>query len=189
MKNTNLKKERGITLVALVITIVVLLILAGVAIVLLSGENNIINKAQEAREKHEIKTNEEEIELANYETKIEEYSGKTSKPLGNTDDLIPTEAQLAEAIVLEEGVYGFDDDASIIYANGKTRNASLYYDNVEYVWFCDESSAKEKGFEKQFTWYNKKTKQEASISVSLSNFKNPRNANGYIGCIIASFGN
>ena len=40
MKNTNLRKERGITLVALVITIVVLLILAAVAIVSISGDNN-----------------------------------------------------------------------------------------------------------------------------------------------------
>lgn len=44
------KKERGITLVALVITIVVLLILAGVTITSLSGNENIIKKAKEARD-------------------------------------------------------------------------------------------------------------------------------------------
>ena len=47
------KKEKGITLVALVITIVVLLILAGVAIASLTGNDNIINKAREARTAYE----------------------------------------------------------------------------------------------------------------------------------------
>lgn len=50
--------NKGITLVALVVTIVVLLILAGISINLLLGENGIIKKAKEAREKTaEGKTN------------------------------------------------------------------------------------------------------------------------------------
>lgn len=43
------KKERGITLVALVVTIVVLLILAGVSISLVVGENGIVKYAQNAK--------------------------------------------------------------------------------------------------------------------------------------------
>lgn len=43
------KKERGITLVALVVTIVVLLILAGVSISLVLGNNGLITKAKEAK--------------------------------------------------------------------------------------------------------------------------------------------
>ena len=42
------KKESGITLVALVVTIIVLLILAGVAISLTIGNNGIFNRAQQA---------------------------------------------------------------------------------------------------------------------------------------------
>lgn len=45
------KRKNGITLVALVVTIVVLLILAGVSINLVLGNNGIITKAKEAREK------------------------------------------------------------------------------------------------------------------------------------------
>lgn len=45
MKN----KEKGITLIALVVTIVVLLILAGVSISMLTGENGIITQAQDAK--------------------------------------------------------------------------------------------------------------------------------------------
>ncbi len=43
-----LKQEKGITLIALVITVVVLLILAGVSIAMLTGDNGIITMAQEA---------------------------------------------------------------------------------------------------------------------------------------------
>lgn len=44
------RKERGITLIALVITIIVLLILAGVAIATLTGENGILTQAGNAKE-------------------------------------------------------------------------------------------------------------------------------------------
>ena len=54
MKN-NVKQNNGITLVALVITIVILLILAGVSINLVLGQNGLITRAQEAV----LKTNKE----------------------------------------------------------------------------------------------------------------------------------
>ena len=47
--NLKIKREKGITLVALVITIVVLIILAGIAISMTVGENGIFTKAKEAK--------------------------------------------------------------------------------------------------------------------------------------------
>ena len=41
------RKDKGITLIALVITIIVLLILAEIGIAMLTGENGILTKAQE----------------------------------------------------------------------------------------------------------------------------------------------
>ena len=46
-------KEKGITLIALVITIIVLLILAGVAIAILTGDNGVLTKAASAKDKTE----------------------------------------------------------------------------------------------------------------------------------------
>ena len=46
MKGTLRKKQSGITLVALVVTIVVLLILAGITIMYTMGDNSIFKKAQ-----------------------------------------------------------------------------------------------------------------------------------------------
>ena len=56
--NNNLKNMKGITLIALVITIIVLLILAGVSISMLTGQNGILTQAQnskQATEKSEVK--------------------------------------------------------------------------------------------------------------------------------------
>ena len=67
-----LNSKRGITLIALVITIIVLLILAGVAIATLTGDNGILTKAQSAKEKNAQKTVEEQINLAVQASKINE---------------------------------------------------------------------------------------------------------------------
>ncbi len=53
----------GITLIALVVTIVVLLILAGITITYVMGDNSIFNKAQEAKEQSKIESLREKIEL------------------------------------------------------------------------------------------------------------------------------
>ena len=67
MRKTNLRKSNGITLIALVITIIVLLILAGVAISMLSGENGILKKAAEAKTKTEEGQKQEETALSSME--------------------------------------------------------------------------------------------------------------------------
>ncbi len=64
MSNNQMTKNKGITLIALVITIVVLLILAGVSISMLAGENGIIKRAQEAKEKSEIAEEKELVEIS-----------------------------------------------------------------------------------------------------------------------------
>lgn len=53
------KQEKGITLVALVVTIVVLLILAGVSISMVLGQNGIVTKAQDAKKNYTTAANEE----------------------------------------------------------------------------------------------------------------------------------
>ena len=66
------RKQKGITLIALVITIIVLLILAGVSITMLTGENGILTQAKKAKEEtEEAKNNELEI-LEDYENRLNE---------------------------------------------------------------------------------------------------------------------
>ena len=66
------RKEKGITLIALVITIIVLLILAGVSIAMLTGENGILSQAQNAKNETEEAGAIEEIKLAIGQAKIKD---------------------------------------------------------------------------------------------------------------------
>ena len=59
-----LKRTKGITLIALVITIIVLLILAGVTIATLTGDNGILTKAQNAKTQNYKATAKEKVDLA-----------------------------------------------------------------------------------------------------------------------------
>ncbi len=59
----NFKKQKGITLVALVVTIIVLLILAGVSLSLVAGENGILGRATNAVDKNKIETAKEQVGL------------------------------------------------------------------------------------------------------------------------------
>ena len=54
-----MKKNKGITLVALIVTIIILIILAGVSINLVLGDNGIITLAKRAKENMEIAAQEE----------------------------------------------------------------------------------------------------------------------------------
>ena len=70
MKNQRNKEDKGITLVALVITIVILLILVGISVSTLTN-TGLFNKAKEARQKSENAQILENSTLAKYENTIE----------------------------------------------------------------------------------------------------------------------
>ena len=82
LTHTKLKeREKGITLIALVITIIVLLILAAVSIAMLTGENGILKKASTAKEKHLIAQYEEELNLCIMEMQTDELGTLTMQKL------------------------------------------------------------------------------------------------------------
>ena len=58
------KEQKGVTLIALVITIIVLLILAGVSIAMLTGDNGILTKASSSNETNSIAQIKEDVSLA-----------------------------------------------------------------------------------------------------------------------------
>ena len=66
-----MNQPKGITLIALVITIIILLILAGITIATLTGENGILNKASIAKEESLIKNYQEQLDLIWQGVKIE----------------------------------------------------------------------------------------------------------------------
>ena len=57
-------RNKGITLIALVVTIIVILILSGISLSILTGNNGILSKTQEAKEKTAEAQNIEIISMA-----------------------------------------------------------------------------------------------------------------------------
>ena len=127
-----MKLEKGITLIALVVTIIVLLILAGVSILLVVGDNGILKKSQSAKVKTEIAREKEIISSAVVQI-------KASKPFENIEE---SEFSIAlEQNSMEDNkatIEGSDDDFFYVkfakdgryyevYKDGKTE----YIENVE----------------------------------------------------------
>ena len=111
-----IKSNTGITLIALAITIIVLLILAGVTIAALSGDNGILTRAKDAKEKTEQAQQNEEKTLSNMENVLGIYNFKNiDKADSNPAEVVPENSTV------------LDDDAN----NGiviKDQN------NNEWVW-------------------------------------------------------
>ena len=103
MKNKlkeQLKTNKGITLIALVITIIVLLILAGVTIATLTGDNGILTKAQNAKTQNDKATVKEKVDLAiaaslDETGKINLEQLKTN--LNNVDGINPIKEDLTDS--------------------------------------------------------------------------------------------
>ena len=102
-------KEKGITLIALVITIIILLILAGVGISTLT-QTGLFEKANQAKEKSKKVQELENIILENYENSINEIISTGSRettsmyPFISKDNLIK-KLELNEEYTLEENAY------------------------------------------------------------------------------------
>ena len=99
------KSENGITLIALVVTIIVLIILAGVSINLVLGDNGIITKAKEAAVGTRIESYKEQIDLLKLNLEIEKGSSLT------IDDLIK---EINEKEILKGGKIEKDDNVTAI---------------------------------------------------------------------------
>lgn len=81
MKKRDDINRKGITLIALVITIIILLILAGISLATLNGENGLIIKTKEAKEKALIEQAKEELKMKIYSSQAEKQGNITLQEL------------------------------------------------------------------------------------------------------------
>ena len=89
----NLKKfneKRGITLIALVVTIIVLLILAGISISMLTGQNGVLNRAKGAKEEYSNSTEKEQVQLS--------YNSAITRKLGESITAEELQNELNEVV-------------------------------------------------------------------------------------------
>ena len=105
--NSRNKQEKGITLIALVVTIVVLLILAGVSISLVLNNNGVISKAKDAKNQYaEAQTNDEKQlnEVSDWiDTKVSNYD-PTSEEVPIPDGYYYVGGTKAKGIVISDNV-------------------------------------------------------------------------------------
>ena len=107
----------GITLIALVVTIIVLLILAGVSISMLTGQNGILNRSAEAKEKTEMAQSKEKVKLA-VTAAIADGNGTLTienlkKELSNNGITIPDSATFPVTVTTGNSTYQIDQYGNI----------------------------------------------------------------------------
>ena len=95
-----MKSNKGVTLVALVVTIIVLIILAGISINLILGDNGIITIAKKAKENTELAKIQEETELNELYTQLE-ADGSNSENLPNDSKVSISIEELKQLIKTE----------------------------------------------------------------------------------------
>ena len=117
-ENRRAKKNSGITLIALVVTIVVLIILATVSILAVFGDNGIIARAQKAKDTHEKGKADETNTLDDYASYIGNYlDGKGGGSGGGSDT--PTNPA-AGTTVAKPGTWTSTEVTPIADGNGGT---------------------------------------------------------------------
>lgn len=99
-------KNKGVTLIALAVTIVVMLILAGVTISVLNGENGIVKQAQKAKEESKIKELKEKVRIDIAGKRVENINGELrvsvlKEILDKYFDNVPVETQITSETKLK----------------------------------------------------------------------------------------
>lgn len=132
-----LRNQKGITLVALVVTIIVLLILAGVSISMVAGDNGIATRASEASEDTKIGNAKSALELAVSTAQTNYYAVYADDD--DTTTPVRVDASVVNGLMADEGFTltveseptagtAKEDVAGTVTGDGITVNVKLNYD-------------------------------------------------------------
>lgn len=158
MKESNAKKRNsGITLISLVVTIVVILILAGITISLTLGDNGIVTKAQDSVEKQKTVTAKEEVEMAWVGIVADRISGSL------TDSQIQTKLQSA----LPNGTVTYYAN-KIIYEKGDTTYKYSVNSEGKITGYLDELNGIKVG---DYVTYEAPTRTAYNLTSDISGYE------------------
>ena len=158
-KEINLKGKKGITLIALVITVIVLLILAGVTVATLTGDNGLLQKTTTAKQENEESVICEKIKLAYGEWQIAQHTG--------TD-------KTAKKIIEDNLKSTYGDGITNVKVNNEKVIVNMNINNVDkiYIYKLDTGEAFE--YNDLFDYKGKNKKDLApgnDISLGTENFR------------------
>ncbi len=175
MLEKTFKKNKGITLIALVVTIIVLIILAGISVSMLTGQNGILLRAAEAKEKTESASALEDVQVtimgaigSNGELDMNlaqsQLEAKGAKVTSIGDDL-KVEYNNKKYLVTKDGSVS-EWTGTETPANAPKLSAGMIpvkYDTSKGKWVvCSKSDS---------SWYNYSTDQKQWANVMLSDGK------------------
>ena len=184
MKRNDIKENKAITLVALVVTIIILIILAAISINLVLGENGILQKTRDGKNNYQVAANEEAVALANLKTEMDSKingngggagggtgsltPGPHGKPLVNTTNIPSTshekiigEDEYGNQVVVPDGFKVADD-------SGTTVKDGIVIEDSEgnqYVWI-PVSNINHDGSNK----INVNSKDEEGVEITLGRY-------------------
>ena len=175
-KFQRMSQEKGITLVALVITIIILIILATVAINFAFGNNGLIQRAEDARDYYANDTSYTDESITNVESYLDEIINGVGSGNGNggsgsgntTEDGVPIpDGFYYVGGTKEEGVVISDDPAD--EGKGTSHEVAQTLEGNQFVWIPVEDDSL---FQRYEGYY------EGSLQSTLSGCSEPF-ANGY----------
>ena len=186
----NTRRIKGITLIALVVTIVVLLILASVSITVVFGDNGILQLAKEAGEKTNEAVKNDQDQISDAEGIINEYLTELNSPIKSsianeeitfatnygTIDVIWLDTNNRVKAVPNEPILSAKNDSGIEETMTKvkwTEKQTVGSDNVKWE---ENEESKEKPWSNA-EWYNYQ-KAEGTDDTKKSRWANAKTANG-----------
>lgn len=168
------KKNKGITLIALVITIIVLLILATITITTLTGENGILNKSNLAGEESKKKEYEEILKIIGNGLRVD----KIEKNWNSKTYLDEFENQIKKEEIFKEAQLNRKNDETIIIITKEGHGYKVTENDIEFIGKqgdteppkLDESNIKftYDPLQEEKQWTNESVK--VSISSSIENY-------------------
>ena len=124
-----MKNNKGITLIALVITVIVLLILAGISINMLSGDNGVIKKVAEGKEKMEISKTEEQKRIGEYEVNMP-YPVIEVETEAKQDSVVKNEKPSNKNPIIPKGFKAIDVGENAKWSNPEGYKYGLVIEDV-----------------------------------------------------------
>ena len=184
------KKNSGITLIALVVTITVLIILASVSVNTVLGDNGIIKRAQKARDSYQNSSTSEDEHMRQLANEMAEYdedgsSGKDDTPKDPTENWDLTKVTIIDGgngtkVPLPNGFYyvGGDISTGLVISDkqGDTMSASGTSMGNQFVWIPVSSEADLA--RTNFDSNGQPTANKPAIGANVTSYTEPY-ANGY----------
>ena len=134
LKEKTLESTNGITLIALVVTIIILLILAGISISMLSGDNSILQKATDAKKLTGIGQEKETVVLA--------YNSALAKKVSNGDSSAVTAGDLNQELTNQGASANGNNPIKVTFTDSQRQYTINSNGLIDYAGIKNEDATK-----------------------------------------------